>query len=263
MRRNEFRKAGIVLLMLVATTGLLWAEDSVWQRSCRFATDVDSSGATPGTVYEKKGTPDMLGTLTGDVWFLLQPAKRRVLTLAAGQVKLAADGPTATLSGPLPDEGTAVKLTPAALTFDVNGRFVKVLPTPPLLGEVKAEDFLNLCPDFQADETNYEPDAKTVTRLANTKKQHTVEVFFGSWCPHCQKVLPKLIKSLRLADNANLHVKWIGLPRSFINEPMVKERAVRGVPTIIVLEGDHEVGRFSGAEKTPIEVLLANLVQPG
>jgi len=263
VRRNAIRKAGIALLMLVSTSGMLWAEDSVWQRSCRFATDVDSSGVTPGTVYEKKGTPDMLGTLTGDVWFLLQPSKRRVLTLAAGQVKLAADGPTATLSGTLPEEGTAVKLTPAALTFDVGGRFVKVLPTPPLLGEVKAEDFLNLCPDYQSDETNYQPDSKLVARLASAKKQHTVEVFFGSWCPHCQKVLPKLIKSLRMADNANLAVKWIGLPRSFINEPTVKAREVRGVPTIIVLEGDREVGRFSGVEKIPVEASLANLVQPG
>ena len=263
MRRNAFRKAGIALLVLVATTGLLWAEDSVWQRSCRFSTDVDGSGVTPGTVYEKKGTPDMLGTLTGDVWFLLQPAKRRVLTLAAGQVKLAAKGPTAILSGSLPAEGTPVKLTPAALTFDVNGRFVKVLPTPALLGEVQAEDFLNLCPEFQEDETNYQPDSRTVTRLANAKKQHTVEVFFGSWCPHCQKVLPKLMKSLRMADNSNLQVKWIGLPRSFSNEPRVKDREVRGVPTIIVLEGEREVGRFSGVEKIPVEVSLANLVQPG
>lgn len=263
MRRNAFREAGIMLLVLVATTGLLWAEDSVWQRSCRFSTEVDSAAVTPGTVYEQKGTPDMLGTLTGDVWFLLQPAKRRVLTLAAGQVKLAATGPTAILSGSLPDNGTPVKLTPAALTFDVKGHFVKVLPTPPLLGEVKAEDFLNLCPEFQEDESNYEPDSETVARLANATKHHTVEVFFGSWCPHCQKVLPQLIKSLRMADNSKLEVKWIGLPRLFSNEPRVKHREVRGVPTIIVLEGEREVGRFSGVDNIPVEVSLANLVQPG
>ena len=86
---------------------------------------------------------------------------------------------------------------------------------------------------------------------------------YANWCPHCQKVLPKLIKSLRLADNSKLEVKWIGLPRSFSNEPMVKNREVRGVPTIIVLDGEKEVGRFSGIEKIPIEVSLANLVQPG
>jgi thiol-disulfide isomerase/thioredoxin len=249
--------------MLIATTGSLWAQDNVWQRSCRFSTEVDSGGVMPGMVYEKKGTPDMLGQLPGDEWFLLQPSKRRVLNLGAGQVKISADAPTAILSGSLPDAGSPVKLTPAALTFDVQGRFVKVLPTPPLVGEVKAEDFLKLCPDFQEDETNYEPDSKTVTRLASAGKEHTVEVFFGSWCPHCQKILPKLIKSLRMAGNSNLEVKWIGLPRSFRNEPMVKDREVRGLPTIIVLEGEREVGRFTGDEKIPVEASLANLVGPG
>jgi thiol-disulfide isomerase/thioredoxin len=252
----------MALLVLLLGGGSLWAEDTVWERSCRFSTEVDGGKPRPGTVYERKGTPEMLGQLPDSTWFLLQPQERRVIQLAEGQVKLAADSPQATLSGQQ-GSNSAVRLTPSALTFDVTGKFVKVLPTPPLLGEVEAEDFLSLCPDYRDRVNSYTPDSKTVTRLSAAGGKRTVEVFFGSWCPHCQQVLPKLIKSLQLADNEKIDVKWIGLPRMFLNEPLVREREIKGVPTIIVLEDGQEVGRFSGVEKIPVEVSLANLVQPG
>jgi thiol-disulfide isomerase/thioredoxin len=253
---------GLVVVMLAAG-GLLWAEDSEWQRSCRFAVQVDGSDTTSGAIYERRGTPDMLGKLADNSWFLLQPAQRRVLELKPGQVAVAQDAHTATLSGALPNDGGTVRLTPAALSFDVTGRWVKVLPTPPLIGEVTAEDFLDLCPDYQEAEVSYEPDTKMVSRLASADGSRSVEVFFGSWCPHCQQILPKLMKSLRLANNSKLQVKWIGLPRSFASEPHVKAREVRGVPTIIVLEEGRELGRFNGTEKVPVEASLANLVQSG
>ena len=258
------KRLAIMMVLLAWTLGgsSLWA-DTVWERSCRFSTEVDGGKTRPGTVYERRGTPEMLGQMPDGSWFLLQPQERQVLALAKDKVKQAPGSSQATLGDDLPESGSAVRLTKNGLTFDVEGKFVKVLPTPPLLGEVHVEDFLDLCPDYEQRVETYKPDAKTVSRLAKAEGGRTVEVFFGSWCPHCQQVLPKLIKSLRAADNSKIEVKWIGLPRMFLNEPQAKERDVTGVPTIIVMEGEHEVGRFSGVEKVPVEVSLANLVQPG
>ncbi len=235
--------------------------ESKWERSCRFTVQVDGGGSETGAVFEGKATANMLGRLPGGAWFLLEPARRRVLSLEAVNVEVDEMQRQAVLKGALPTSGSSIKLSPSGLSFDIAGRWVKVLPMPPLLGEVQAQDFLNLCPEFEDREINYQPNPEMVGRLAQAQKDVTVEVFFGSWCPHCQQVLPRLMKSLRLADNANLQVKWIGLPRSFSTEARVKAREVKGVPTIIVFSEGNELGRFSGTDQVPVEASLAELLR--
>ena len=123
-------------------------------------------------------------------------------------------------------------------------------------------EFLALCPDFEDREREYKPDPDTVQAIAACGKEIELEIYFGSWCPHCQQVLPRLFKCLRLADNPKLQVRMIGLPRGFGSEPEVRARKVTGVPTVIVMDEGVELGRFSGTGDTPIEKSLADLL-PG
>lgn len=261
MKFKRWRLAWVLLLLLPA--GAVRAQETVWSRSCRFFAEVDGGAAASGAVYERRGTPDMLGRLEGGVWFLLQPAQRRALALSAENAELVEGNRRVILRGTLPAEGNRVTLTPSALTFDMGGHWIRVIPTPPLVGEVTPDAFLGLCPEFQDRERAYEPRPEMVEQIASADGDVSVEVFFGSWCPHCQQVLPMLIKSLRMAGNSKLSVKMIGLPRAFRDDPAVKARAVTGVPTVIVFQDGEEVGRFSGTEQIPVEESLAKLVIHG
>jgi thiol-disulfide isomerase/thioredoxin len=257
------RLACAAVLWLAVTGGALQAEELIWDRSCRFSVAVDGTEGTAGIVFERRGTPDMLGQLEDGAVFLLQPAQRRALTLDGKAVKLTDKERRAVLTGSLPSEGNPVRLTPSALTFQVGERWIKVLPTPPLLGEIESREFLDLCPDYEQAWVDYQPDSEVIRKLAAVDGGVSIEVYFGSWCPHCQIMVPQLMKSLEAAHNAELQVTWIALPRNFSREARVKERAVTAVPTVIVLQEGRELGRFTGTERIPVEASLANLVPQG
>jgi thiol-disulfide isomerase/thioredoxin len=257
--RSTVRLLAVVALAVVIPPAL--ADEAPWARSCRFAVEANRQPAPGSMVFEKRGVADLLGRLSDGKWFLIQPVQQQAHALAPDAASIDPGGRRATITKlPGAERGTPLILTPDGLTFDLAGRSLRIIPTPPLIGDVTYDAFLSLCPDFQDREKAYEPRPDKVKAISQNGNDVSLEVYFGSWCPHCQDVLPRLIKSLREAGNPNMRVRMIGLPRAFTDDPAVKSRGVRGVPTVIVFRKDVEVGRFSGTESTPIEETLAKLV---
>lgn len=249
-----------VLALSLASLPAL-AEESSWARSCRFTIQANDLAAPGAMVFEKRGVADLVGRLADGKWFLVQPGQQQAYLLAPEDANLQAGGRQATITAlPGAQRGTPLVLTQAGLRFDLAGLALRIIPTPPLLGDVTYDAFLSLCPEFLDREQAYEPRPEKVKAISAGGDDIKLEVFFGSWCPHCQEVLPRLIKSLRQVGNPKLQVRMIGLPRAFTEDPAVKARGVRGVPTVIVYRKDVELGRFSGTETTPVEETLARLV---
>ena len=253
------RHATKLLILLLFVVGSARAQDTQWTWSCRYDVEVDGASPDGAAVFERRGSADILGLLPGNKWFLVKPPKQ-VFELPAGAVQRL-DGQTAVLKSEPTDGSLPVTITPSGLTFDVAGNRLRIVPTPELLGETTPEEFLGLCPEFRRRAEVYVPRSDSVQTLAASSRDLKLEIYFGSWCPHCQEVLPRLFKSLDLANNTKLQVRMIGLPRSFGRDPAVRAKQIRGVPTIIVTDSDGaEVGRFSGDENTAIEETLAQLV---
>jgi thiol-disulfide isomerase/thioredoxin len=231
-----------------------------WTLSCRFTIEVDGRPDRNAELYEKPGTADLIGYLPGGGWFVVRPTTQKVHALADGAAEPGAGRSLRLLAEPT-DSGQPLALTPSGLSFDVAGRWLRIIVTPPLLGKTTPDAFLDLCPEYREREESYQPDPDAVREIAGCPRDLTVEIYFGSWCPHCQQVLPKLFKCLRLAGNERLRVEMIGLPRGFGTEPEVRNRNVQGVPTVIVIDAGKEVGRFSGDETTTVERTLAGLVR--
>lgn len=253
------RHAMTILVLLVLAAGSAVAEESEWTRSCRFTIEVDGKPAKDAAVFEKQRSADILGLLPGGTWFLVRPPKE-VFEVPPEAVERR-DEQLAVLRQEPSGDALPVTVTPSGLTFDVAGRWLRIILVPALLGSTTPEEFLSLCPEYQRREHDYSPKTESVEQIAATSRPLTLEIYFGSWCPHCQKVLPQLFKSLRLANNSKLEVRMIGLPRSFGQDPAVRAKHIRGVPTIIVMDqGGAEVGRFTGTEKTAVEETLAQLL---
>jgi len=257
--RSTWRLLAVLALPLAFSPAR--AEETPWARSCRFTIEADGRSAPGGMVFEKRGVADLLGRLGDGTWFMVQPAQQQAHQIAPGGAGLELGGRQATVTAlPGAQRGIPLVLTPTGLTFTLTGHALRVIPTPPLLGDVTFDAFLSLCPEFQDREEAYAPSQDKLKAISAAANDVTVEVYFGSWCPHCQDVLPRLIKSLREIGNPKLRVRMIGLPRQFTEDPAVKARGVRGVPTVIVYRKDVELGRFSGTETTPVEESLAKLV---
>ncbi|MGD8377589.1 MAG: thioredoxin family protein [Acidobacteriota bacterium] len=247
----------LALLLLTPAYGVA-AEGQTFRRACRFTVARDGEPLAASRVYQRTGAPDLVAAPGDGTWLYVRPATRRFQPLNPASVQ-DADERTVTVVPPPASRGRSLTydLAAGALLLGEEGGLA-VIPTPDLLGETTAEAFLGLCPELQDRELAYEPDPGAVGELAACTRPITVEIYFGSWCPHCQQVLPRLLRALRDADNDHLDVRLYALPRKL---EASGGRGVRKVPTIVLLEGGVEIGRFHGLEEVPVEETLADLVR--
>jgi len=235
---------------------------AVWKSCCRFALSIEGQ-ETGAALFDAPGLADLLGKWDGGPWFLLQPAERRVFTLPGQAIALGADGRTPMYVGPFPEESGEVELNETALEFTVDGVGLRVISQPPLIGRVTMEEFLGLCPEYAEREARYRPQAEAMLGLAQVDSEVTLEVYFGSWCPHCQVQLPKLARVFDLVANPKLELELHALPRDFGDDPAVVARAVDSLPEIVVVRAGEVIGKVDAENAAPIEMLLAEILDPG
>lgn len=142
------------------------------------------------------------------------------------------------------------------ITFTVDGKEVRLKPRPWLLGPHSGTELLSSNPGYQRGAKAYNPDAAIVKRLKGHKEDVRVLTFFGSWCPHCKKNLPLLLKVEQGLAGSKIHFDYYGLPRPFGDEPEAKKYAVDGVPTAILFVGGKEIARIPNSQWSNPEVAL-------
>jgi thiol-disulfide isomerase/thioredoxin len=141
------------------------------------------------------------------------------------------------------------------ILFQAEGRKVRLSPRPPLLGPQTLEEIIRNAPDYGNRIKNYKPDAAAVAYLS-------IEIYFGSWCPHCEAWIPRLVKALQSAASASLETRFVALPRGFSSDPVAISKGIRGVPTILIFQDGREVGRLIGPpESGTIEAALVKVLQ--
>ena len=148
------------------------------------------------------------------------------------------------------------------IALPIEGRDVKVLPRPPLLGDRTLGELLEHSPSYRAGMDAFQPNAAAMAALREGPPAQ-VRVFFGSWCSVCKQVLPNLLEVNAGLEGSNVAFDYYGLasPPAGWEDPEVKSNEVTGLPTAIVYRGGQEVGRFVGAGDfaQPAQVLQALL----
>ena len=107
----------------------------------------------------------------------------------------------------------------------------------------------------------YTPDAAQLAYLkANLPKYHIV-VFMGTWCDDSHYLIPKLEKVLQLAGYPMQQYVMYGADRE--KKTIGKEHEKYGitlVPTIILFDGQQEIGRITESVSNSIEADLAAII---
>lgn len=263
--------SGLVPTVAGLLAALVAAGAAVAADSGSFAPNLPLSG---GYILEVDGHPDpkarffegeppqQVVVVSGDgAGFVLDRPTQSVRRLEKRLVRDNAPGSLTLLPGaagePLPGgyqaDGPGVRFRDTAHSYYVTLK-------PPLIGELTVEQILAHSPEFRLAMDQYVPSPAAIEALKHCAPGARIEVFFGTWCPHCRQRIPLLLKTLELARGSPMAVRIVGLPRPFGQEKVALERGVRSVPTLIAYDGLREVGRMQGQDWERPEESLTRLL---
>ena len=149
---------------------------------------------------------------------------------------------------------------PAAIFYADSKRY-KVARMPPIIGATNIDEIFKHNPMYRRGMEEYVPNPGSVAALKMVHQRAVIEVWFGSWCPHCQRIVPRFLKAIQAVANPNLDVVLHGVPREFATyDPAVKKQ-VDGLPTFIFLRDGKEFARMGGAaELASVEDEMARIL---
>jgi len=178
-------------------------------------------------------------------------APDKVVRRDSGSVDILADA-TVTPIGELTIEG-------ANLAFDVDGKRARLEPKAWLLGVQDTAGMLASNASYRYGAGQYTPSPVMLRQLREAGPVR-VRVYFGSWCPHCKLMLPRILRVAEELDGSQIVFDYYGFPSPFGKDPEALRRNVMSVPTGIVYRGDVEIGRIGGNEWKVPELALKNIV---
>lgn len=144
---------------------------------------------------------------------------------------------------------------------DKDLRVLPVLNRPPAVGEMTLEGLISDRREYREAMKPYTPDPAAMRLLSSYGKPVDLEVFFGTWCSHCKKYVPRILRVVQDAGNPNIRLKLIAVPKAFgDDEGPWQGKDLRVVPTVILRIDGKEITRLSTAETATPEVELFGIL---
>lgn len=150
------------------------------------------------------------------------------------------------------------------IVFTAFGKSARLQPRPWLLKLQTGAKMLEHDASYVRRANAYPVDPAILAELKAQGRNVRVLVFFGSWCPHCQMNLPKLLKlEKELAGAGNLRFDYYGLPKGaeFSTDTEVARYGIESVPTGVVMVDGKEVGRLDNSGWIKVEATLRDLLK--
>jgi thiol-disulfide isomerase/thioredoxin len=148
------------------------------------------------------------------------------------------------------------------VSFTLDGRTVELKEKPPLLGQQDLDAMRAYSRDYVRLAEAYQPSKPFLDRIRSDSRAVRVEVYFGSWCPFCQQMVPRIMRVAEELADSNIEVGFYGLPQGqgFSLDPRAKALEITGVPTGVVYIEGREVGRINGNSWKIPELTLNNIL---
>lgn len=242
-----------VAILALSLSGLpAWAlqggvagKPGAWSENAEYLVEVNGSILNDAHLYTALGASAVL---------IVAPEFESPLIIRIQGREVLALAPSAVTEGGTPDEvhvndaetrGQPMPFTQVddGIVFYSSDDRVRIFRRPPIIGSTTVEEILTH-PAYLSGMNAYEPSQKALSVLRSFTKPATIEVFFGSWCPHCKRTVPTLMKTFSEVDNPKIQVTYIGVPPPpFKDFAPAKEKDIEGVPAFIVAVEGVEVGR--------------------
>jgi thiol-disulfide isomerase/thioredoxin len=144
------------------------------------------------------------------------------------------------------DQVSKFQVNGQRVSFQVKGQAAELRAKPPLLGMHTAESLKAYKTDYAFKADEYKPDPALVAQLKAEKRSVRVRVYFGTWCPVCGRLVPKVLKLASELKGSKIQFEYYGLPQPMSDDPITAKENLNGVPTAIVYVDGKELGREDG-----------------
>ena len=240
---------------------------AIWSANFEYIVEINGAVSDMGRLFSVAGRAAVL---------VMAPELKQPVVVRIKEREVLVVDPGSISAGPEPDQievddagihGPAVPFTQNGdgIIFFQSGEKIEVLRKPPILGATTVEAILDHSPSYLKGMEKYAPSREAVEYLRTFGRSVKVEVFFGSWCPHCRVTVPRFLKIMSLMSNPGFEDAYTGLPRPpFSRYPAAKDRGIKGVPVFIVSVEGQEVDRFgtipagSSVENELVKILRAH-----
>jgi len=271
--RGSLAFAAACLLALAPSSGSAQAPlretspgQNSWQATYDWSLEIEGV-LSLDSLFFKEATSDRLlilpaGSADGA---LLDQTGRKITPFRRDQVSVDPAGENARLApGAVegrPSSPYTLDTQRGTVIFHLGSRRMKIVTRAPLQGPATTDEIFKHTPAYRKGMEAYRPEQASVQAIKGHRGAVTIEVFFGTWCPHCKIVVPQFMKTMSEAGSRDLKVSYIGVPRRFDQWPESRSKGVRGLPTIIFYRDGREFGRIpGGAEEAPIERMVAKVL---
>ena len=147
------------------------------------------------------------------------------------------------------------------IVFEVDGTGVAVKPKPVLVGNRSAEEIVEYSPSYGEKRDLYTAAPALVERLREEGDDIRVRIYFGTWCPFCGEMVPRVLKIAEALQGSGITFEYYGLPRSISDDAEARAMSITGVPTGVIFRGSQEIGRINGNGWRSPEKSLLDIIQ--
>ncbi|WP_286341616.1 thioredoxin family protein [Ferrimonas sp. YFM] len=109
----------------------------------------------------------------------------------------------------------------------------------------------------------YQVDQSAMAPLKAVSEPVEILAVLGTWEPNSQKLVPRMMKILKLAENDKITAQYVGVDKkgSAGDSTLLEGVQVLAFPTFIVRQGGKEIGRIEGAPKGGLEQALVDILK--
>ncbi len=157
-----------------------------------------------------------------------------------------------------------VRIDSGGIAVNVEELRARLQPQPHLLGRKSAEEVLLHSPEYERAGASYSADASDIAKIKGNQRDIEVIIFFGTWCPTCKRLLPRILKVDEAIQGAKLKITYYGLKKKGSPGPPdanLDRYGIKHIPTgVVLLDGKHR-GNISGRQFSRPERALAALIR--
>ena len=194
-------------------------------------------------------------------WLIL-PREKKVVTVESDQVLGASDKRADLSAKAKPEELGAFTTEGRDILINLEGLVARWRPGTYAAGPLSGEELRLHTPDYESGMRAYRPDRDDVKKLLDCATPTEVTIFFGSWCPTCSRLIPRVLRVEQELEGSKISITYYGLPKgpAMKDDTEARKEGVTHVPTGIMFVNGRRVGTISSrALNRPESALCAPL----